>query len=738
MDTKIPEYIMRYLESKNISPLGAVMSDLGENGVYREAWAVVTEKELIILRGSVNSQWQEKSTAVYAVDEFDSYKIDTFISSGILVGRKDGRDYELISFSDTPAREFGRLANVLNRMREKKEVTSEDFEFSDIDAFCPKCGRPYDDANIRYCRHCTKRGALLRRVLSYAGRYKLLIITVFAGIMTAPLIAVARPLLNNKILFDEVLNVNSANYGRLGELMIAIILLELFNFGLAIFNGRLAATASAKIVYDIKTELFSSMQKLSLSFYNSRHTGNLMTRVNSDAQDIQYFLSDGMPYFFMNILNLIGILIITFRYSALLSFLMFVPLPLILYIIKRAIPKFKKYQWASWARRSSLNSRLNDVLTGERVVKAFGKENQEKDGFACVNNRLYDAHINEGVQSAKTFPLLSYLMTIGGIFVWGIGGIKVISGSITFGTLTAMFSYVGMLYGPLDFMVRTFDWYTRCMNSAQRIFEIIDRKSDVPESESSMPMKEMRGDIELCDVTFEYEPNKPVLHDINLKINAGEMIGLVGHSGAGKSTITNLITRLYDVTEGKIKIDGIDIRDIKVEDLRSHIGMVLQDTFLFSGTVAENIAYARPDAARSEIIAAAKLANAHDFIMKLPDGYDTMLGRRKNNLSGGEKQRLSIARALLVNPDILILDEATASVDTETEKRIQEALERLVKGRTTIAIAHRLSTLRNADRLVVVDHGRIAEVGTHAELEQNGGLYCDLLKIQKEALRVRN
>ncbi|KAI4453854.1 atp-binding cassette sub-family b [Holotrichia oblita] len=274
------------------------------------------------------------------------------------------------------------------------------------------------------------------------------------------------------------------------------------------------------------------------------------------------------------------------------------------------------------------------------------------------------------------------------------------------------------------------------MTSAQRIFEVMDTKSDVIESAKPVEMKNIQGHISIKNAKFEYEPNKPVLHSINLEIKAGEMIGLVGHSGAGKSTITNLITRLYDVNEGSINIDGVNIKDISLDVLHGQIGMVLQDTFLFPGTIAENIAYAKPDATMEEIMTASKLANAHDFIMKLRDGYETRLGTRRNSLSGGEKQRISIARAILINPKILILDEATASVDTETEQLIQQALERLVKGRTTIAIAHRLSTLRNADRLVVVEKGSIAEVGTHAELEANQGIYYNLLQIQKKALKI--
>ncbi len=733
---KVPEYIEEYILSKNISGIRVIVcSDMTDSTDYGQTWIFADDKGIYIAEGYEHDNlWNETAFAEYLYSETERFYIDTFISTGILIGVFDGCDCSLVSFSNACARKIGCFANILNKLKSGDEIDPDEYKLEEFEEFCPDCGSRYMDKERKICPKCIKRSALFRRVMGYGLKYKWQIVLTFTGIVLAALIALIRPQLTNKILFDEVLNKSSENYGKIVPLMLCIAAVELASFAVGIFNGRLGAKVSAKIVYDIKLELFSAMQKLSLSFYNSKHTGNLMTRVNNDAQDIQYFLNDGMPHFIMNVFNLLGILFIMISYNPLLAAIVFIPVPFIVLIIRKVVPKFRKYKWNAWSKRSKINSIINDTLTGMRVVKAFGRENSEIARFDVANQQLYKASVMEGRAAAKTFPMLSYLMTIGGLFVWGIGGWNVINGNMTFGILTTFVSYISMVYGPLDFMVRTFDWYTNCMNSSHRIFEIIDRKPEITESENAVSMPSMEGRVSIRNVTFEYEPNKPVLHNINLEVEPGEMIGLVGHSGAGKSTITNLITRLYDVSDGGIYIDDVNIKDIKIDDLRSQIGMVLQETFLFSGTIAENIAYARPDATREEIIAAAKLANAHDFIMRMNDGYDTFIGRHRNNLSGGEKQRISIARAILVNPRILILDEATASVDTETERLIQEALERLVQGRTTFAIAHRLSTLRNASRLVVVDHGTIAECGTHEELEKLEGIYYDMLNIQKEAL----
>ena len=504
---------------------------------------------------------------------------------------------------------------------------------------------------------------------------------------------------------------------------------------LSVFLGRIGAELSGNIIYDIKTEVFSAMQKLGMKFFSSKRTGNLLNRINSDALDIQYFLNDGLPYFIINAATIAAIGLYLFIVNPILSVTVLLPVPLIALIIKKSTRKFKKLKWQAWRKSSAVNSIINDNLQGVRVVKAFGKEAREIQQFNTASKALCDTRIREGIASAKVFPFLSWIMATGGLAVWAIGGTQILNGSLSFGELMSFVGYLSLLYTPVNFMVKTFDWWTACMNSAQRIFEVIDSKPDVAESENPVIIDRFKGEIELKNVSFSYEPNKPVLKNVSFKVKPGEMIGLVGHSGAGKSTITNIITRLYDVNDGEVTIDGINIKDISFSSLHKNIGIVLQNTFLFSGTIAENIAYGKPDASMEKIIIAAQKAHAHEFISKLPDAYDTYIGKNGIDLSGGEKQRISIARAILMDPAILIFDEATSSLDTDTEQKIQQAMEQLVKNRTTIAIAHRFSTLKNADRLVVVENGRIVETGTHIDLfNKPSGIYSKMAHLQLNAL----
>ncbi|MYE88151.1 ABC transporter ATP-binding protein, partial [Candidatus Poribacteria bacterium] len=434
--------------------------------------------------------------------------------------------------------------------------------------------------------------------------------------------------------------------------------------------------------------------------------------------------------------KILAILVILFWMHWQLTLCMLLPVPFIIIwgrLFWRRMRRIFNKHGQSWAH---LSARLNEAFAGIHVVKAFAQEMREIGDFEKKNTDLMRISRRTARHWLVFFAVTSFLTGCGGIIIWLVGGSDMLRGNLTLGTLTAFSGYMWQVYGPLEWLSRVNSWMTRAFAGAERIFEVIDASPEAYDDPEATAIAEIQGRVTFKDVTFGYDKSKPVLHEVDLDVAPGEMVGLVGKSGVGKTTTVNLIARFYDVDRGAIEIDGVDVRNLRLEDLRRQIGIVLQEPFLFSGTIAENIGYGNPGATFEEIMQAAQAANAHDFIVGKADGYDTNVGERGNNLSGGEKQRVSIARAILHNPRILILDEATSSVDVETEKEIQEAVARLVKNRTTFAIAHRLSTLRNANRLVVLDAGRIVEVGTHSELMKKQGVFYDLVELQQQTSEI--
>ena len=500
-------------------------------------------------------------------------------------------------------------------------------------------------------------------------------------------------------------------------------------WGLGWMRTYILALVSERIGADLRTTAYEHLLKLSLEYFGGKRTGDLMTRIGSETDRICVFLSLHLLDFFTDVLMIVMTAAILVSINPWLALVTLLPLPFIAWMIHVVRDKLRNGFEKVDRIWSQVTNVLADTIPGIRVVKAFAQEKREAARFRDANQ--HNLQINDRVNKVWSLfsPTVTFLTEIGLLVVWAVGIWQVSRGLITVGVLTAFLAYISRFYTRLDSMSRIVSVTQKAATGAKRIFDILDHVSSVPEAINPVKLEKVKGEITINNIGFRYG-NRSVIRGLDLHIRPGEMIGLVGHSGSGKSTLVNLICRFYDVSQGSIMVDGTDIRWVAIPEYRRNIGLVLQEPFLFFGTIADNIAYGKPDATREEIIAAARAANAHEFILRLPHGYDSMVGERGQTLSGGERQRISIARALLIDPHILILDEATSSVDTTTEREIQKALDNLVHGRTTIAIAHRLSTLRRADRIVVMDRGQIVEIGSHEELLSRQGAYYKLYQAQ--------
>jgi len=602
-------------------------------------------------------------------------------------------------------------------------------------AYCHHCGAPLPGRGEN-CPICVPRMQVLRRILGFMKPYKGRVAILMAATVVTVGSRMAPPYLT-KLIVDNVIEAGNVGllYWYVGAMLAAGFLLLISRF----VNGTLTAWMASRLTADIREQLHTHIQRLQLRYFNRRESGELVARVMHDTGELRGFLVEGLPYILVNGLSFISIAVILFTMDPWLTLLVLLPVPFLVggggWFWGKLIPLFHKFG----NRMGRVHTVLAETIQGIRPVKILGQEEKRSSQFDTASENLF--HISYRIERTFTgfFEVMFWIMSLGVAGVWFFAARRIVAGDpdLTLGDLLAFVGYIWLFYGPLQWFTTILNWMTHAFSGAERIFGILDSPPEIHDSPDAVHVPKLEGAISFRDVRFSYERGKEVIKGVSFDVSPGEMVGLVGKSGAGKSTLINLICRFYDTDSGEITIDGTPIRKIALDDLRRQIGIVMQEPFLFHATIMDNIRYGTPDATFDDVVRAARAARAHEFILAKEDGYDTTLGEGGAALSTGEKQRVAIAQAILHDPPVLILDEATSSVDSETEKAIQEAITNLIKGRTTIAIAHRLATLRNADRLIVVEDGKIAETGTHDELVAKEGIYANLVKLQSDLTKLR-
>jgi len=740
----IPEDLAALLVREGVDPSRAWLSaetDLNLTGSYEHVFLLV-EPDRLLTAGRPQGRGHGPVRVDLPREVIKEVRTRQGVGGGFIEVLVEGVYVEVLAFSNARADLFHKAAAKLKAWVAGEPVTvGPDDDYNPRK--CPKCGMTLEFKGD-ICRRCVDRGAVLSRVLRlmqpYAGWAALMfgVLLVSIGLLMVP------PRLTG-ILVDQVIAPKTEAAAAVPAATRELWLLYLVAALVAILilravcdsiNGRLSSFVGTQVTSTMRETVLARLTRLSVDYYDRHSVGQLISRAGYDTAAFNDLVRQVTHGFLAQILVVAITGAMLFSLSWKLALWTLLPAPLVIlastFYWRRVYPRYFRV----WDAHSRLMNSLNSILSGIRVVKAFGQEKREENRFGQSSRYVRDSARRVEYATSLFNPTMALIFGLGGPIVWYIGGRQVIrQEGLSLGNLVAFLAYLGMFYAPLTQMTQLTDWLTRFFTAAQRTFEILDTAPQIVEAAQPKVLASPEGAIRFDNVTFGYDRHEPIIRGVSFEVRPGEHIGIVGKSGSGKTTLINLVARFYDVDEGRVLIDGTDVHDADIDGLRRAIGVVLQEPFLFRGTIYDNITYGRRDASPEQVLAAAKAANAHAFIMRHPLGYDTYIGERGAGLSGGERQRISIARAILYDPKILILDEATSNVDTESELLIQQSLVRVTAGRTTIAIAHRLSTLKNSDRVLVVDKGRVVEQGSHEELLAVGGLYYRLVKIQTELSR---